>query len=480
MRGKKESFIYLFTKILMGLIGIVSVGIQTKYISPAALGDFSLIIGFTGVLVSVFASWIGSSGLRYYHQYYHEKKENEFYSTLMLDWLVMFGLICLTALIGGWIFTSIPIRQYLSFVLVMLFWCSLWEIYEKLMRASNHNTVYCLILLMQSILNLAIIILYYKATSKEIESLFLAKILTICLSIIIIIIVLRVWKYIKIRQYSWELNKVFFSYGFPMVGVWGVSWLLNYSDRYIINYFLANTQVGLYDVAYRFAESSIGMVISAFNLAFFPAMIRTWNEEGKEAACRMTRSVFNYFFMFAIPAFLGIALLANQFYGTIIDEQYQEAAVVMSISSIGFIFMGINNMLYKLWQLEEKTKMVLYLTIMSVLVNITTNIIFIPLFGYIAAAATTVVSYVLTTIVIVFLIRRHFHLSIDKKTVLKQLVSGAAMSVFILVFRRMVNGTFMLFLCIMIGALIYFMVLALQGGLKNEIQEIKAMLRKKV
>ena len=480
MKEKAESFLYLFTKILLGVVGIVSVSIQTQYLLPSALGDYSLISGFISVMTSVFASWIGSAGLRYYHAAQKNGTEKQFFTTISADWAVMFAVMLAITTGTAWITTSIPIRPYLLFVVITLFWSSLWEIYEKLMRASSRSVAYCALLIMQSVLNLLVIILYCKLAGGRIEALFLAKILTCALAAVASVCLLRVFRHIRPSSFSRSFNGVVFRYGFPMVGVWSASWLLNYSDRYIINYYYPTSEeVGLYDIAYRFSENSIGIIIAAFNLAFFPAMIRVWNDEGEAATQRMITAIFRYLFLFSVPACTGIFLLSKQIYGPILDPAYSGAAIVMSLASVGFVFMGVNNSLFKIWQLKEKTKMVLYLTVASVVFNITSNIVFIPLFGYVAAAGTTIASYLLVTVIAAFMIRREIRIRIDMRSLALQFLAAAVMGVFLFFARDYVTSLFLLLLCVAAAAAIYFGVLFLLGDLKGDIAELRAFLAKK-
>ena len=471
MQGKKEAFIYLATKIVMGIVGVFSITVQTTYVEPGVLGNFSLITGFTGVLLSLFVGWVSSSSMRYY-DYYKEKNEKGFFTTIHVDWGIMLLLVLFLTAISSLLLKTIPIKENLLLVLILIVFASGVDIYEKMMRAAGHGYAYSILLIIQSVLNIGLIIVFFRFTTMKIEALFVAKIIISAIFVFVAFGMLKIPKKISVKTYSGEMNKIFWTYGFPMVGVWGVSWLLNYGDRYIINAFMTSHEVGLYDVSYRFAESSIGLIISAFNLAFFPHMIKCWNEKGKEGVCQMVRGVLNYLFMFSIPAVVGISLLSNQFYGTIIDVQYKDAAIVIVISSVGFIFMGVNGTLYKMWQLEEKTKAVLYLTIFSVALNLTTNIIFIPRFGYVAAAATTVVSYVVVTILTAVLLRKRFSISLDMKQLVKQIVSSLVMGGFIFAVRGRVDSVVELVLTILGAVILYFIMLILLGGLKAEILAI--------
>ena len=473
MGTNKESFVYLFTKIITAVIGMVTLSVQTRLISPDALGIFSIITGLTGVIVALFITWLSSSALRYYLTYQKKDELPPFYTTLTANWVIMVSACLISFVFISMFVKSIPLMEYLPYCAAFIVAASIFEIVEKLMRVSGRYISYCVLLFMQSLLNLAVIVGYNYITGQQTETLFVSKILTNVLFCTFAISLLKFIPKLSFKSYSKDINKTFFKYGMPMIGVWGVSWLLNYSDRYMINFFNSTYDVGLYTVAYGFAETTIGLIVSAFNLAFFPELIRSWENNGKSGAEIAIKSNFEYLFMLTLPAVVGLSLLSKQFYGTLIDVQYKEAAVVIPITSIGFFFMGINNVLYKLWQLEEKTTKVLYLTIASVAFNIIANMIFIPLYGYTAAAIATTASYILTTVIAVISLYKKYKLRLDFIFLVRLFVSLIVISTFLLLVRDQISDMFGLLLYIVAAACVYLGVLFLCGGLRNEWQSLK-------
>ena len=468
MAGIKDGYLYLATKIVTGLIGLVSISLQTKYISAAVMGQYSLITGITSICMTIMIGWLASSSLRYYHQYSFNARKL-FFSTISIDWVICTSITVLFVILLSYIIKSIPLKDYLLLISLLIVNSSAFQIYEGLLRASKHNVLYCVLLLIQSILHLVIIVIVNTVFELQIESLFIANIVTPLVFVIVSMIALRSIQDTSFSSYDKSLNNKLFEYGLPLIGVWGISWLLGYSDRYIISFYYSSSDVGLYDIAYRFSESSIGLIIAAFDLAFFPEMIRCWHDDGKKATETLMTSVFRVLLSISIPAVIGLSLLSDSLYGTIIDPSYSEAAGVISVSCVGFVFLGINNVLYKIWELEEKTTRILSLTIIAMLINIISNFVFIPLFGYIAAAWTTVGAYVCITILAVIMLHKHFKIILDTTSLLKEIIAASLMGILVFFIRPFVTNTIALLLVVLLAAVFYFALLVLFKDIDKEV-----------
>ena len=477
MSGKKDVGLFLITKIITGIVGIFSVSLQTKFLSSEALGNFSLINGVVTALVAIMIGWIGSSALRYYYSY--EKDDIAgFHTTIFIDWIVMLLASAAVVVLLGFIASNLPISNYLLFTLIFLLFASTMEILEKMMRASKHNIAYCILMLVESATNIIILLSFHKVVESGVNLLLFSRIATASLFSVSSFFILKFYKYIKPKSYSFNINKVFFKYGFPMVGIWGIGWLLSYSDRYIINHFLSASQVGLYDVAYSFSEKTMGIVVSAFGLAFFPMLIRVWKDQGKEATVESLKQAFSSYFILSIPMCVGIGFLSYYFYGPILNPDFKEAYLVMPITCFGFFVSGMTNFLYKMWQLEEKTGKVLLVTAIAVVVNIVSNIIFIPLYGYIVAAITTSASYLVAFLITFIIVKIKFGVKIDLIKLLKIIFASCLMGVYLFFIKRFAINIWFLLLIVFGGVVIYFGSLFAIGGLKGEITMIKKWIGK--
>ena len=103
--------------------------------------------------------------------------------------------------------------------------------------------------------------------------------------------------------------------------------------------------------------------------------------------------------------------------------------------------------------IEKKTRFLLGYSLFSGAVNIVLNIILIPLFGIVGAAAATLASYLLLTLIIAFSSQRFLKLRIDFSLISKFVAGSILMTLVIL----KLDGVTLIDIIakIIVGALIY-------------------------
>ncbi|MBR6033917.1 MAG: polysaccharide biosynthesis C-terminal domain-containing protein [Clostridia bacterium] len=468
-KTSKDVIKFFIAKVMIGIIGLVLVSLYSYLLTPDVYGDYSLVVGVIKVLISIFIGWVGSSALRYYDQYKNEEKN--FLSNVVVQWIAMTIVMVIIAYIVGSLFQGLLIKEYFIYVLLLLTFMGFVEIFEKILRAAQKTNIYLIAIVLQSILNVSLLYILAKKYNLGIYSMFIANVISYVAFTLIAIFAFKLYGKINFKLISKEIQNKFFKYGFPMVGIWGVSWFLSAADRYMIKIFSSNYDVGLYDIAYKITENSINMIISSFTLAVFPMLVATWNKDGKEKSEKVLTRVINYLFLLLIPSVVGLIGIREKLYGTIVSEQYLGGNMVILFVGIGLIFNGFNQVIYKLWQLKEQPKKILYFMLVSLVIDIVLNIVLLPKYGYIAAAVTTLISYLFITIASVIAIKKDFNIQIDKIKLLKCCISAAVMFAFLIYTREWVKNIVGLFILIAGAAIVYLITLFITGTLKEEINK---------
>lgn len=454
-KDKKDVLLFFVSKVIIGFLSLISVTIYSSVLSTEEYGNYSLIAGLANALICIFIGWIGSSVLRYYIDYKDNEDRKKFYTNTFIYTIVMLLIIIIIELLTGLFSSTIPIFSYLPGVILFTVNMALAEIFEKMFRASQKTLLYSISVIIQSIATVLFVILSVKFIKDGTNSMLLSVSGAKLIFNIFAIISIGFCIVFRKKVFDKKLFKKFLKYGIPMIGVWGVSWLLNYCDRYIIVLFYNSSDVGIYDMSCKLAENSLNMIISSFTLAIYPILIRIWKEEGKNAVELKLKEMIKYYFILVIPAIIGLACISEKIYLGILDPKYSSGRNIIIISCIGMMFNGLTAIINKVWQLNEKTKKIFYIMIFSVILNIALNFIFIPKFGITVAALTTLISYILTTIITTIFIKKEFKLYVDVKSLLKTIVSSSIMAVFILFFNKFVNNILLLFVEIVIAVVIY-------------------------
>ncbi len=454
-KDKKDVVIYFVSKVIIGVISLVTVTLYSRLLNPDEYGEYSLIAGLVSALIAIFIGWIGSSALRYYIDYSKDKSEKtRFYSNVIMYTVVMIIAMIAILFIISLLSNVVPINKYLIATIIFTVSLSFMEVFEKIFRASQKTVIYAISMVFQVISN---IVIFYILVKFEIgaNSVLYSTALSKIIFVIISIITLKVLFHFNILTFDKQLLKRFLKFGIPMIGVWGISWILSYCDRYIIALFYEDYDVGIYDMSYKIAENSINVIITSFTLAVYPILIKVFKNEGKEKLELKIKSVIKYFFILTIPSIVGLSLIVNKLYLSVIDMKYYSGRYIIALVCIGMMFNGFNAILNKTWQLKEKTKNIFYVMLVTVIINIILNMIFIPMFGIIAAAVTTLVSYFISNVITFIFIRKDFRLMIDYKSLIKTIISCTVMASFLIWFNRYVNGLLMMIVEIIIAVLIY-------------------------
>lgn len=450
---KKDVLIYFISKIVIGLIGIIVLNLYSSMISPEIYGEYSLISSLITAIVSIFIGWIGSSALRYYDEYKNQKIK--FFTNVTIYFIIMISVSFITIFICSFIMPSIPVSKYIIYVIFLTIAMSMQEVLEKILRASNKTLIYAMSSIIQSLISIVIFYVLAKFYLLEAESIFLSSIVS--RFIFAVISLIAIGFIIKLKKFKLDKNllKKFISYGIPMIGVWGIGWILHYCDRYIISIYINNYEVGIYDMSCKISENTINLLISSFTLSIFPLLIRDWNTGGKKKIEGKVTEIIKFYNLLILPAIVGLILISDKLYLGIIDKQYMSGKYVIMIISIGTFVNGLNSIINKIWQLNEKTKNIFYIMIVSVITNIVLNIIFIPKYGINAAAATTLASYVISIFITYILVKKDMNIKIEKRSLIKTIISCIIMSAFIIAINHYVTNLFLLFIEILLAVLIY-------------------------
>lgn len=166
--------------------------------------------------------------------------------------------------------------------------------------------------------------------------------------------------------------------------------ILNQSDRIMIDRLQGTGYAAIYSIAYT-ASMMMTIVTNAINNSFTPYIYKSI-QSGKEDDIRKNSKVILMlvFLLTAIAILLGpeiISILGSQ--------RYSEAKWIMPSLSCSVFFIFTYTMFANVSFYFEKTKFVMLATCIAAAVNLLTNYIFVPIYGFVAAGYTTLFSYVL-------------------------------------------------------------------------------------
>jgi O-antigen/teichoic acid export membrane protein len=229
--------------------------------------------------------------------------------------------------------------------------------------------------------------------------------------------------------FDFDLWKRMILYSFPLL-LAGVSGSVNDAiDKILLRRLIGGDEglalVGKYGAAYK-----IGVLMALFIQMFRFAAEPFFFERAKHSDAKETYAfVMKYFVIIMLLVFLGINLYITGIQ-YIIGSNYREAIVVVPIISMGYLLYGIY-INHSIWyKLNDLTRYAVYITLIGAAVTILINVVFIPVYGYMASAWAHVASYGSMIIMSFIFAEKHYRIRYDFLQLIPYFLIAIAMVVF--------------------------------------------------
>lgn len=275
---------------------------------------------------------------------------------------------------------------------------------------------------------------------------------------------------------NFQFLKKSFAFGLPTVASNIAYWTVTSSDRYLIGFFLGALFVGYYSPGYTLGNTLTFLV---YPLSFMLPVALAKLFDAKEIAeiKIYLRYSLKYFLMAAVPAVFGLTVLAKPLlilFSTpeIASRSYLVAPIVAS----SILLYGVYTVFTQALMLVKKTKTFGNIWTASAVLNIGLNLFFIPKFGILGAALTTLISYLFSFILTWHYSFKELSFQIDWKFILKSFLASGLMSIFLILFRP--AGLVGISLTIFLGGFLYFSLIFLFRGFNSkEFDLLKSLIR---
>lgn len=179
-------------------------------------------------------------------------------------------------------------------------------------------------------------------------------------------------------------------FNLPLIPHYLSQMVLGQSDRIMISRFVGNEEAAIYAVAYNLA-SVVTLFINALNSAFVPYIYQRLRS-GEIDEIKKRASMLMIFMAVLMSAFM---LLGPEAIAIFAAPEYGEAVYVFPPVAASVFFTFLYTLFINIELYFEKTAYIMLVSVAGAAANIALNFIFIPKYGYVAAAYTTVACYIL-------------------------------------------------------------------------------------
>lgn len=375
---------------LCGMLGnALIVPVYTHLLLPEQYGLYSLSIAFLSFLCIIFSDWVGLSGLRFFRSFQLSDELPKYLS--MLVSILTFNICAMflfAFLFRHEFYDFFNIQpKYFFCILVLIIPVAIRALLFQLLRAQLKSISFTFSTILNQIMTMGLSVLIIKFFNLGALSLLLGMGISITLTDLLLIHQSGILQYFRKPNLSWNILLPMFKYGIPIAATSLSAWIINQSNKFIMNSISGFKEVGLVGVAYGLTLPLLMTIFSIITVAAVPRIFNMY-EEKVDVRPIITRFT-GYFLVVSIPLITVVSLYSYDFVSMLSNSKFQEAYRLIPYFSFGCFFMALSDYTTLPYHLANRTYIDFILKLISGVVGIAANIILIPKMGLEGAGIAT-------------------------------------------------------------------------------------------
>jgi O-antigen/teichoic acid export membrane protein len=435
----KGSFHLLWGLVISTVISSISTIFVARLLGSDLYGLYGIVL-ISPTLIGVFRDWgITSAMIRYAAQFRSEDRASEVRSILVSGIIFEIALgMALSAIsfaLSGYLATNVfhrpEITSLIQIASISILASGLINAATAAFTGLEKMELNSIMLICQSVIKTVIMITLVVlglGTSGAVLG------YTVAMVIAGLIGVALVWTQYKnlpkLSNVNLEIKaytKSMLTYGVPL----SVSAIINgfqgqfYAFLLPIFYVTDNTAIGNFGIASTFVVL-IAFFATPITTMLFPAFSKLNPQKDKETLLNVYQFSIKYASLLVVPVAALVMCLAEPAVSTLFGETYSTAPLFLALLAISYVYTAFGSLSMGNFIISQgKTTFYLYLFLINAAMGFPMGYILIMQFGVLGLIATSLVTSIPTTIIMVYWIRKHYELTIDWRSSAKILLSSA-------------------------------------------------------
>ena len=322
------------------------------FMEPEELGSYDIPLEAVFFVLPIVTLQMRESIFRLLVDNNDESYRKHILSTTLFIEGIMFATVLVIAIFLPFFFSI----RYFHLIILSIYAYSLYEIYLQAVRAVYSSTQYALITIINSVLVIVWVILFYFVFKRGVEGLFIGNILSRMLSILIIELPRRkILGSLSFRAIKKKYAKEILVYALPLLVSAVAFGIIASPGKYIVNYFYGDEANGIFAGAQKYV--SILLIIgTAFYQAWQVTAIKNYKEHGSE---RFFSEVFNKYVVILCLLALCIPFGLRSF-PFLMGPEFHQSIDLLYIYCVSSVFFGFSLFFETIYQCTKQTSKILY------------------------------------------------------------------------------------------------------------------------
>ena len=394
-KALKSGIWYTASNFLVKSIGFLTTPIFTRLLTKEEFGLFNNFTSWLSI-ISIFSTLNLESTLISARYDYKENFDNYILSMISLSTLstCVWALVINIFSIKVCSFTNIDLKYFNIMMVYFLFFpaINMFQTRERYYFEYKKSVVTSIILSVGTAL-LSVLLVCMGENRLE------GRIYGFVLPSILLGFAFEIYFIKKGKRVSIKYWKYAFPICLPFIPHLLAGVLLNNMDRIMINKWCGAEATALYSLAYS-CGAIITLLVNSINSAYAPWLGEKLALKKLNDVRQISKIYVGGFCIFA----LGVMLLAPEILLVLGGKNYMDAIYVIIPVAMGCVCQFLYTMFGNVEQFKKKTAGMAIATVTAAIVNYVLNYLFIPRFGFLAAAYTTLVGYLCLLIIHMFIV----------------------------------------------------------------------------
>ncbi len=422
---------------IIGMIGnAIIVPVYTSLLSPEQYGLYSLSIAVLSFLCIIFSDWVGLSGLRFFKHHQMTQDMPKYLTTLVT---MLVSNICLMFILSYifrhnfYDFFHIPVKYFFA-ILLLIIPVAIRALLFQLLRAQLKSLSFTVSTIANQFMTILLSIFFVKVFHMGAIALLLGMAVSITLTDLLLIYQSNILSWFRLQKIEWHSVLPIMKYGIPIAATSLSAWIINQSNKFIMNSIHGFSQVGIVGVAYGLTLPLLMTIFSIITVAAIPRIINMYEEkiDVRPIISRFT----GYFVLIALPVITVISLYSVDFVQMLSsNDKFLDAFKLVPYFAFGTFFMAMADYTTLQYHLANKTYIDFIIKLTSGIVGVVLNILLIPQYGLIGVGIATLSANFLYFFLSAVIVLPNLRLIYPKLTLARILISFVPFVILLHLFR---------------------------------------------
>lgn len=441
---------YLIANVIGMAISLVALPVLTNLLSTAEMGIATSFITLKNIvtIILLLAMYISIDKI-----FVSVKDYNERYK--YLSSIYIFSTIVAILIYIVYFIFQVPINKMLGFntqmmtlmvlMCILINGCTLMVANWNFCNKAKYTFLYNLLASPISQI-LSIILVLILPSEKYLGRIIGVDFFNIVLGFVFGIVILKKGK----RAFNKNYIKESLQISLPMIPHLLSQIFLSSCDLLMIKSIVGEASAGIYSVAYTISNILYTISLQIFK-PWSPWVYRRIENKETDSIKENSKLIMHIVWIFCI----GIFTIAPELIKLFINSEYGEASLIVPPICLGIFFQMMYTFFYDIEYYHKKNKQIAIFSVITAVINIILNYVAIHIWGYQAAAYTTIVSYMILCILHYFGMRK-----IDKTQYydLKTLLVLSSVLILITLANVIFNNSILIRYIILIFSGIYILI----------------------